>query len=61
MILLLLIPLGLLCLTLAFLCWRVKKKTHALALTLVGAGSLSIAGIIAYWSHVLIQEIIPQF
>jgi predicted PurR-regulated permease PerM len=57
MIILLSIPLGILCLILAGMCLRVRKRRHASVCALIGLFFLALAAVMSYATNVLVQEI----
>lgn len=57
MIIILCIPLGLLCLLVAVLCVRARRRKHALVCTLIGLFFLGAAALMAHWTQVLAEEI----
>ncbi len=59
MMIILAIPLGLLCLLIAFLCYRANGKKQALTFSLIGISSLVFAALMLYWTHLLIEELPP--
>ena len=57
MIIILCIPLGVLCLVLACLCFGVNRRRHAVVCSLLGVFFLGVAALASYGTSVLIQSL----
>lgn len=57
MILFFVIPIGILCLIVAWLCLRGNHRKQALTFSLIGLSSLGVAVLLIYWTQILIQQL----
>lgn len=49
------IPIGLLCLIIAWLCLRGKHHKQAVTFSVIGISSLAVAFLLIYWTEILIR------
>lgn len=59
MIIILFIPLGLLCLAIAYLGLRRNRKRHAIVCALMGLFFLSVAALLSYGTSILVAKLPP--